>query len=74
MLDPLKSRLPATLNIGLVDVPPYSFNHYHEFTLARDIMFVNQIPFSMTISRNICFGTATMIQDKHTKTLLAAIK
>jgi hypothetical protein len=37
-------------------------------------MFVNKIPFFMTISRHIKFGTAEMITSQNAKTLLTAIK
>ncbi len=49
-------------------------SQYRNVTLAGDIMFVNKIPFFMTISRNIKFGTAEMILNQKNSTLIAAIK
>jgi hypothetical protein len=37
-------------------------------------MFVNRLPFFMTISRHIKFGTAEAIKNQQNKTILAAIK
>jgi hypothetical protein len=37
-------------------------------------MFINKIPFFMTVSRHIKFGTAEMLQNQQSKTMLAAIK
>jgi acetolactate synthase regulatory subunit len=49
-------------------------SHYCNVILAGDIMFVNKIPFFLTISQSIKFGTAEMIKDQKAKTILAAIK
>jgi hypothetical protein len=43
-------------------------------TIACNIIFVNKIPFFMTISRHIKFGTAEMIKSQKAVTLLKAIK
>ncbi len=42
-------------------------------TLCVDVMFVNKIPFLMTISRDIKFGTAKMIARRFAKHILKAI-
>jgi hypothetical protein len=34
---------------------------HHDVTLCADIMFVNQIPFLVTISRNVKFGTVEVL-------------
>jgi hypothetical protein len=67
-----KSALSAAINY--TDIPATIMSHYRNITLAGDIMFVNKIPFFVTISRNIKFGTAEMIQNQMAKTILAAIK
>ena len=46
----------------IVDVPPGILTQDHGVLLGGDIMFVNKIPFFMTISRYIKFGTAEMLQ------------
>jgi Zinc knuckle len=67
-----QSATPVATNY--TDIPATIMSHYRDITLAGDIMFVNKIPFFVTISRNIKFGTAEMIQNQQTKTILAAIK
>ncbi len=57
-----------------VDIPAIIMNRYKNVILAGDIMFVNKIPFLMTVSRYIKFGTAVMIKNKSNKTILAQIK
>jgi hypothetical protein len=48
--------------------------HYRHLTLGGDILFVNKIPFFMSISRHIRFGTGEMLQNQKRATILAAIK
>jgi hypothetical protein len=36
---------------------------YNKVTLAIDIMKVNQVPFLVTISRNLCFGTVEAVKN-----------
>jgi hypothetical protein len=48
--------------------------HYKEVILGGDIMFVNKIPFFMTISRHIKFCTAEMLTNQKNQTILSAIK
>jgi hypothetical protein len=58
----------------LVDIPALLITQYRDVTLAADIMFVNQIPFFVTISRNIKFSTVGMIVNQNAATLLSAVK
>ncbi len=57
-----------------MDIPAIIVSWYKNVILAGDIMFVNKIPFLMTVSRYIKFGTAVMIKNKSNKTVLAQIK
>ena len=57
-----------------VDIPAGIMSHYRDVVLGGDIMFINKIPFFMTVSRHIKFGTAEMLQNQQSKTMLAAIK
>ena len=43
-------------------------------TLAIDVMFINKIPFIMTTSCNIHFGTAELVKDMKNKTLATSIE
>jgi hypothetical protein len=47
---------------------------YKAVTLAVDVMYVNRIPFLMTVSRHIKFGTAEMLKSESDASLLDAIK
>jgi hypothetical protein len=57
-----------------VDIPVSIMSCYRHIILAGDIMFVNKIPFFMSISRHIKFGTAEMLQNQQNKKILTAIK
>jgi hypothetical protein len=67
-----QSGTPVATNY--TDIPATIMSHYPDVILAGDIMFVNKIPFFVTISQNIKFGMTEMIQNQQAKTLLAAIK
>ena len=47
--------------------------HYKNVTLTSDIMFVNKIRHFITISRHIQFGTAEVITDAKTSTLIQSV-
>jgi hypothetical protein len=67
-------RVGSRVITHLVDIPATIMNHYKKVTLAGDIMFVNKLPFFMTVSRHLRFGTAENITNQTKKTLLASIK
>jgi hypothetical protein len=46
---------------------------YENVTLSIDIMFINKIPFFITISRHLHFGTVESITDRQTSTVAAAL-
>jgi hypothetical protein len=56
------------------DVPRTIMEGYKNVTLSIDIMFVNKIPFLVTISRGIKFGTAETLTDRKHPTIMSAIK
>jgi hypothetical protein len=56
------------------DMDSTIMNRYRNVTLAGDIMFVNKIPFFVTISRAIKFSTSEMIINRKNPTILVAIK
>jgi hypothetical protein len=64
----------AAVNVQLVNIPANIMTHYRHLALGGDIMFVNKIPFFMSISRHICFGTGEMLQNQKSATILADIK
>ena len=44
-----------------------------EVTLVIDVMFINKIPFIMTTSCNIHFGTAELVKDMKNNMLITSI-
>jgi len=56
------------------DIPREIMDKHGEVVLAIDIMFINKIPFVMTTSRNINFGTAELIKDMKNNTLIMSIE
>jgi hypothetical protein len=67
-------RAPIGARPLLTTIPAEVMSRYRSVTLCADIMFVNKIPFFVTISRGIKFGTAEMITSRHHKAILGAIK
>jgi hypothetical protein len=47
---------------------------YRDNTLSGDIMYVDKIPFFVTYSQYICFGTVEVLENQKAKTLIAAMK
>jgi hypothetical protein len=54
--------------------PKEIMNRHRNVTLCIDIMFVNQIPMLVSISRNIKFGTIQDIPNRSNNHLLFGIK
>jgi hypothetical protein len=65
---------PEHVRSDRADIPMQIMSRYREVTLACDIMYVNRIPFIMSISRCIKFGNADMLKSKSAVQLLASIK
>ena len=51
-------------------VPKEIINNHGDVTLAVDIMTINKIPFMVTTSRNVQFGTAQSILNKTNNTIM----
>ena len=66
-------RQPPRVEVEEVSIPPTIQQHYQQVTLACDIMFVNKIPFLMSISRHIRFGTAQHIKNQQGTTIFNGI-
>jgi hypothetical protein len=62
------------VEMSYADIPASLLSQYREVVLAGDIMFVNKIPFFVTISRYIKFGTTEVLQNQQSKTILHAIR
>ena len=57
-------RQPPRVEVAEVTLPPTIQQHYQDVTLGCDIMYVNKVPFLMSISRHIRFGTAQHIKNQ----------
>jgi hypothetical protein len=55
------------------NLPIEIMNHYWNVNLCGDIIFVNKIPFFVTISRHIHFGTLEMIANRQMATIFQSI-
>jgi hypothetical protein len=62
------------VEISTVDIPSRLIRQYRDIVLTADIMFVNKIPFLVTISCHIKFGTAEVLENQQLKTIMGAIK
>jgi len=59
--------------VNFEDLPREIMEKHGDVTLAIDVMFINRIPFVITASRNIHFGTAKLIKDMKNRTSDAGI-
>ena len=55
-------------------VPPDLLNIHGNVTLCIDIMFINKIPFLVTISRDIKFGTVEALDNRQLQTITQKIQ
>ena len=56
------------------NIPATIMSRYQQVTLAGEIMFVNKLPFFVTISRHIRFSTFEFLKNKKCDTIFQAIK
>jgi hypothetical protein len=59
---------------GLVPIPATIMDHYRKIILCVDVMKVNKMPFLVSISRAIKFGTVAWLKNAKADTILAHIK
>ena len=65
---------PERVKTDILEVPPEILQHNKVVTIAADIMFVNMIPFLVTISENIMFGTVQCLMNKKDESIIKGIK
>jgi hypothetical protein len=65
---------PETDDINVMSVPPEILAAHGAVTLAIDLMYVNKIPFLVSISKSIKFGTVSHLQNKSVATINDAIE
>jgi hypothetical protein len=59
---------------NLVPIPATIMAHYRNVVLCVDVMKVNKMPFLVTISRAITFGTVAWLKNAKADTILKQIK
>jgi hypothetical protein len=52
------------------NLPVEVMARYREVTLCADIMFINNVPYLITVSRNLRFGTTMKLENKSGKTVM----
>ena len=65
---------PNSINITEIDLPDDIKDLYGNVELSGDIMFINKIPFFVSISHKIKFGTAEALKNRKRETILKAIQ
>ncbi len=67
-------RSTKHVEVAAAPVPAELMSQYRSVTVGADIMFVNKLPFFVTISRNLKFGAAVLIADQKHETLVKAVR
>ena len=67
-------RTGEQVQARITNIPIMIMSRYRDVVLGADIMYVNKIPFFMSISRNIRFATSEVLPNRTTKSILAAVK
>jgi len=55
-------------------VPPNILKRCQRITMSMDIMFINKIPFLITVSRGLRFGTVEVLKNRQIPTVVAALR
>jgi hypothetical protein len=55
-------RTPDQVKLNDYEIPTHILENYGNVAIGIDIMFINQMPFLLTIPRNIKFCTRKMIK------------
>lgn len=58
----------------IIDLPTGMLERHGNVTLEADIMYVNKVPFVVTISCGIHFDTAELIKSEKVATIATSIK
>jgi len=68
-------KTPERVTINTLDnLPNGMLEENGNVTLATDIMYIKKIPFIVTLSRAIQFGTIEMIKDKRKSTIIKSLQ
>ena len=67
-------KTPTLVELDIVQILKEIRELHHHVSLSVDIFFVNNIPFLITLSRNIRFTTVTHLADRRMQTILQSIR
>ena len=67
-------KTPTSVELDIVQIPKEIRELHHCVSLSVDIFFVNNIPFLITLSRNVRFTTVTHLSDRLTQTIFKALR
>ena len=67
-------RKPRPVKVHTSNIPATIMSRYRHVTLAADVMYVNKIPFFVSIARDIKFSTTQKLDGQKTPMLLDAVK
>jgi hypothetical protein len=67
-------KASGRVDVRMVPIPAVIMERYKRVTLAGDIMKVNKIPFMVSISSIIKFGTVELLKDQKMVTVLGTIR
>ena len=62
------------VEVHLKDIPQELMEKHGKMTLAIDLMIINKIPFVMTTSHSIHYGTAEQVKDMKNNTPVTSIE
>ena len=69
-----RRRTPPVVEMNAVPLPPDILERYRDVTIAIDVMRVNTLPFLVSTSVHLKFGTAEHLTDQSKGVLMQAIK
>jgi hypothetical protein len=69
----VRTESPQVTASRLVPIPAIIMEHYRRIVLCIDVMKVNKMPFLVTMTRAIKFGTVAWLKNAKTDTILARI-
>ena len=77
-LGSLKGKTAQTaekhVKTNIEPVPPEILKLHKDVTIAIDVMFVNKVPFLITTSRNLHFGTVEALPDRKLNTVVSKLR
>ena len=66
-------KQPSKVRVQLLAVPPAILDRYKVVTIGVDVMKVNKVPFLVSISTNVLFGTVQVVPNQKADTLVKCI-